>query len=113
MTDDRPGDAPVAREGSREGRRERRRGRPLVWLAGALAVLVLLVLGGQIANVWPRWANPFAEEQTDRSQPALLQSIRDLSRFVAAEGNFQVVIDLERNRRYVPEFLLNERTLLV
>jgi hypothetical protein len=24
-----------------------------------------------------------------------------------------VVIDLERNRRYVPEFLLNERTLLV
>src|SRR5688572_13998821 len=94
-------------------RQRRRSRRPLVWLAGALAVLLLLLLGGQIANIWPRWANPFAQEETDRSQPPLLQSIRDLSRYVAAEGNFQVVIDLERNRRYVPEFLLNERTLLV
>jgi hypothetical protein len=92
---------------------ERRRGRALIFVAGALAVLLLLVLGGQLGNIWPRWANPFAEEQTDRSQPPVLQSIRDLSRFVAAEGNYQVVIDLERNRRYVPEFLLNERTLLV
>jgi hypothetical protein len=94
-------------------RRDRRRPRVPIWLAGALAVLLLLVLGGQITNIWPKWANPFAEEQTDRSQPPLLQSVRDLSRYVAAEGNFQVVIDLERNRRYVPEFLLNERTLLV
>jgi hypothetical protein len=104
ISGDGPAKAPAAR---------RRPSRPLIWLAGALAVLLLLVVGGQITNIWPRWANPFAEEQTDRSQPPLLQSIRDLSRYVAAEGNFQVVIDLERNRRYVPEFLLNERTLLV
>ena len=116
VADDRAADATPARE-DRADRADRRaprgRSRAFVWLAGALAVLALLVLGGQLGNVWPKWANPFAEEETDRSQPALLQSIRDLSRFVAAEGNFQVVIDLERNRRYVPEFLLNERTLLV
>jgi len=114
---DRP-DGPVAADRTDEAPAELRpagrgRGRALSWVAGALAVLALLVLGGQISNVWPRWANPFAEEQTDRSQPPVLQSIRDLSRYVAAEGNYQVVIDLERNRRYVPEFLLNERTLLV
>jgi hypothetical protein len=108
VVEDRTEEAPPASRPTGRGR-----GRPLVWIAGALAVLALLVLGGQIGNVWPRWANPFAEEQTDRSQPPVLQSIRDLSRYVAAEGNYQVVIDLERNRRYVPEFLLNERTLLV
>jgi hypothetical protein len=104
-SDDEPAEAPATAR--------RRPSRALIWLAGALAVFLLLVIGGQITNIWPRWANPFAQEQTDRSQPPLLQSIRDLSRYVAAEGNFQVVIDLERNRRYVPEFLLNERTLLV
>jgi hypothetical protein len=106
-------DEPLAGGGAPKERSGRRRPRGLVWLAGGVAVLLLLVLGGQLTNIWPRWANPFAEEQTDRSQPPLLQSIRDLSRYVAAEGNFQVVIDLERNRKYVPEFLLNERTLLV
>jgi hypothetical protein len=108
VAEDRTEDAPASRRPA-----ERGRSRALIWAAGALAVLTLLVLGSQIGNIWPKWANPFAEEQTDRSQPPLLQSIRDLSRYVAAEGNFQVVIDLERNRRYVPEFLLNERTLLV
>jgi hypothetical protein len=89
------------------------RGRRLLWLLGALGLVLALVVGGQAVNLWPKLLNPFTEEQTDRSQPPLLQSIQDLSRYVAAEGNFQVVIDLERNRKYVPEFLLNERTLLV
>jgi hypothetical protein len=87
--------------------------RGLLWLAGIIGLVAVLVVGGQAVNLWPTLTNPFAEEKTDRSQPPLLQSIQDLSRFVAAEGNFQVVIDLERNRKYVPEFLLNERTLLV
>jgi hypothetical protein len=112
ISDDEPDKTPAAPAKAPRARR-RRPSRAMIWVAGALAVLLLLVVGGQITNIWPRWANPFAEEQTDRSQPPLLQSIRDLSRYVAAEGNFQVVIDLERNRRYVPEFLLNERTLLV
>ncbi|HWG98890.1 MAG TPA: DUF4230 domain-containing protein [Pilimelia sp.] len=80
---------------------------------GVVALVFALVLGGQLTRVWPRFANPFAAQTADRSQPALLQSIQDLSRYVAAEGNFQVVIDLQRNRRYVPDFLLNERTLFV
>lgn len=87
--------------------------RGLLWVLGAAALAVVLLLGTQAANLWPSWRNPFAQEQTDRSQPPLLKSIRDLSRYVAAEGNFQVVVDLETDRRYVPEFLLNERTLFV
>ena len=76
-------------------------------VAGGVA-LVLLVLPALVPSL-----NPFREETQDRSQPPLLQSMRDLSRYVAAEGNFQVVIDLQDNRQYVPEFLLNERTLFV
>ncbi|MEV0730411.1 DUF4230 domain-containing protein [Polymorphospora sp. NPDC050346] len=89
------------------------RNRGLLWFAGIAGVVLLLFLGVQATGLLPSWRNPFAEEKTDRSQPALLKSIQDLSRYVAAEGNFQVVIDLERDRKYVPDFLLRERTLFV
>lgn len=91
----------------------RRPGRMLAWLAAALALVLVGVIGGRAVDLLPDWANPFSEQQTDRSQPPLLKSIQDLSRYVAAEGNFQVVIDLERNRKYVPDFLLKERILLI
>jgi hypothetical protein len=91
----------------------RRPGRGLLWLAGIIGVAIVLVLGLQGAGMWPHLRNPFAQQQADRSQPPLLKSIQDLSRYVAAEGNFQVVVDLQKNRKYLPEFLLNERTLFV
>jgi len=90
-----------------------RRGRALFWMAGAIGLIVVLVLSVQAVGLWPSWRNPFAEETKDRSQPPLLMSIQDLSRYVAAEGNFQVVIDLEKDRKYVPDFLVNQRTLFV
>jgi hypothetical protein len=39
----------------------------------------------------PAGATRSSEQVTDRSQPALLKSIQDLSRFTAASGEFQVV----------------------
>ena len=80
---------------------------------GAAALAVVVLLGAQATGIFPDFRNPFAKEQTDRSQPALLKSIQDLSRYVAAEGNFQVVVDLQNDRNNVPEFLLNQRTLFV
>lgn len=88
-------------------------GRNLLVLVGIIGVVAVLVLGVQVSGILPDLRNPFAKEETDRSQPPLLKSIQDLSRYVAAEGNFEVVVDLERNRKYVPEFLLGERTLFV
>ncbi|SIR21988.1 DUF4230 domain-containing protein [Micromonospora avicenniae] len=87
--------------------------RGLLWVLGAAAIAVVVLLGVQTSGLLPNFRNPFAEERTDRSQPTLLKSIQDLSRYVAAEGNFQVVVDLQKDRQYVPEFLLNERTLFV
>ncbi|MET8350672.1 MULTISPECIES: DUF4230 domain-containing protein [unclassified Micromonospora] len=87
--------------------------RGLLVLLGAAALAVVVLLGVQATGLLPEFRNPFAKEQTDRSQPPLLKSIRDLSRYVAAEGNFQVVVDTQNDRRNVPDFLLNERTLFV
>ncbi|MBQ1013304.1 DUF4230 domain-containing protein, partial [Micromonospora sp. M51] len=87
--------------------------RGLLLLLGAAALAVIVLLGIQATGILPEFRNPFAKEQTDRSQPPLLKSIQDLSRYVAAEGNFQVVVDTQNDRRNVPDFLLNERTLFV
>ncbi|SCL17922.1 Protein of unknown function [Micromonospora rhizosphaerae] len=87
--------------------------RGLLGVLGAVALAVVVLLGVQATGILPEFRNPFAKQQTDRSQPPLLKSIRDLSRYVAAEGNFQVVVDLQHDRNNVPEFLLNQRTLFV
>jgi hypothetical protein len=85
----------------------------LLTLAAVIVVIAALVVGLRATGFWPHLSNPFAEQKTDRTQPPLLKSIQDLSRFTAAQGNFQVVVDLQDDRKYVPDFLLNHRTLFV
>lgn len=78
--------------------------------AAAAAVLVLVTMG--VISIIPN-LNPFTTKEVDRSGPVLLQSIRDLSQYHAAVGEFQVVIDLEKDVRFVPSFLAGTRTLFV
>ncbi|MGV9380810.1 DUF4230 domain-containing protein [Nonomuraea sp. NPDC003707] len=80
------------------------------YVAGFLVLAVLLVVGGRLA--WT-WLNPLGEQVIDRSQPVLLQSIKDLSRFEAATGNFQVVVDLEKDANFLPDAIKGTRTLFV
>jgi hypothetical protein len=87
--------------------------RGLFWVIASIGLVMAMIVGAQSVGWLPEFKNPFATEKQDRSQPPLLNSIQDLSRYVAAEGNFQVVIDLERDRKYVPDFLVNQRTLFV
>ncbi|MFI6319875.1 DUF4230 domain-containing protein [Nonomuraea sp. NPDC050556] len=87
--------------------RRRRRWR---YVAGLLVLAVLLVVGGRLA--WS-WVNPFGEQTVDRSQPVLLESIHNLSRFEAATGNFQVVVDLEKDANFLPDAIKGTRTLFV
>jgi hypothetical protein len=87
--------------------------RSLLWLGGVVAVIVALLVGARAVNLLPGFDNPFSDRTTDRSQPVLLQSMRDLSRYVAADGNFQVIVDLQEEKDNIPDFLLNRRTLFV
>ncbi|MEV5408339.1 DUF4230 domain-containing protein [Thermopolyspora sp. NPDC052614] len=79
-------------------------------LAGLLVVAVLLVVGVRLT--WS-WLNPFAETTIDRSPPVLLQSIQNLSRFEAASGTFQVIVDLEKDAAFLPDAIKGSRTLFV
>jgi hypothetical protein len=87
--------------------------RVLIFLLVVFAVLVGLCFGMRALNVLPSFSNPFDDQETDRSQPVLLQSMRDLSRYVAADGTFQVIVDLQQNKENIPDFLINQRTLFV
>jgi hypothetical protein len=77
----------------------------------AVAVVLFAVLAG--ISMLPRLTNPFGEREVDRSQPVVLERIRDLSRYHAAQGEFQVVIDLEKDAPFLPSAVLGERTLFV
>lgn len=78
----------------------------LVLIAGL--VIALGVLGVRALPSWP--GLPFGSESVDRTGPSLLTSLADLEEYHAATGSFQVVVDLERGRRFVPSLLSGERT---
>jgi hypothetical protein len=80
-------------------------------IAAIAAVLVILVVLSAV-HLLPQLRNPFAETTTDRSQPVLLKSITALSRYEAASGSFQVVVDL-KNSSLLPSFLEGSETLFI
>jgi hypothetical protein len=87
--------------------------RRLLVFMGTVALLIAAVFGLMTLHILPSFSNPFATKTTDRSGPVLLDSMKDMSKYVAAEGNFQVLVDLQKNSPYVPDFLYNDRTLFV
>jgi hypothetical protein len=79
---------------------------------GVVALGLLFVLLGK-ANLLPGLPNPFAETTKDRSGPVILKSIQDMNRFEGASGNFEVVVDLDKDAKYLPNFVHGKRTLYV
>ena len=84
-------------------------------LAGAVSLVVVvgLVLLGSAIHLLPQLRNPFSEQTTERSGPVLLQSIVQLSRYDAASGNFQVVVDISSGGSLLPSFLEGSDTLFI
>jgi hypothetical protein len=70
--------------------------------AAAVAVLVVALIVASAVHLLPQLRNPFAQTTTDRSGPALLKSITALSRYEAASGSFQVVVDLSKQTAFIP-----------
>jgi hypothetical protein len=81
--------------------------------AVALVVVIGLVLVASAIHLLPQLRNPFSEQTTERSGPVLLQSIVQLSRYEAAEGNFQVVVDISSSGSILPSFLEGSDTLFI
>jgi hypothetical protein len=85
----------------------------LIALAAAIAVLIAAVIVASAVHLLPQLRNPFAETTTDRSGPALLKSITALSRYEAASGSFQVVVELSTHMSFVPSFIEGSDTLFI
>ncbi len=72
----------------------------------ALGLLALVLVG--LLNVW----DPFGTTTVDRSGPAVLQRIRTLEEFTAAEATFTQDVDLE-NDSFLPGFIKGERVTAI
>ncbi|SFK47951.1 DUF4230 domain-containing protein [Streptomyces pini] len=85
------------------------------WITPLLLVVLLLagvLLAGQL-RILPELRNPFATETEDRTGPAVLKSLRDMSRYEGASGTFQVVVDLDKDAKFLPDAVRGSRTLFV
>ena len=76
-------------------------------------VAVLFSAVGLALSSWVGFKLPFGTTTIDRSQPALLKSIEGLSQYHAAVGNFEVVLDMEQEVDWLPNFVAGERSLFV
>jgi hypothetical protein len=80
--------------------------------AVAVLAVALLVIALSAVHLLPQLRNPFAEKTTVTSQPVLLKSMTALSRYEAASGTFQVVVDLSQHS-LLPSFLQGSDTLFI
>ncbi|WP_353946742.1 DUF4230 domain-containing protein [Streptomyces sp. HUAS MG91] len=83
------------------------------WAKAAVVVVVVVALVATGLRLMNRLDGFFGTETHDRSGPALLKSVRDMSRYDAASGNFQVVVDLEKDTKYLPDAIRGTRTLYI
>jgi len=87
-------------------------GRVVTALVAVAAILVLIVVLSAV-HLLPQLRNPFTQTTTDRSGPAVLKSISTLSRYEAASGSYQVVVDLTKKISFMPSFLQGSDTLFI
>ena len=80
-------------------------------------VAVGVVIAGVIAGA--SWIgidllrNPVETTTVDHSPPPVLTELRDLAEFRAAQAQFEVVIDQERDVNLIPQFIAGERVQFV
>jgi Protein of unknown function (DUF4230) len=82
-------------------------------IVAAIVGVVVLIVALSAVHLLPQLRNPFAETTTVRSQPVILKSITNLSRYEAASGSFQVVVDLTKRTSLIPSFLEGSETLFI
>ncbi len=82
-----------------------------VVVAAAAAGVLIVVLAA--VHLLPQLRNPFATTTTVRSEPVILKSITSLSRYEAASGSFEVVVDLTSRNGILPSFLAGSETLFI
>jgi hypothetical protein len=89
-------------------------GRRILVLIGVVALGTAAFFGFAAVNLLPSFiSNPFKKQVDDRTGPVVLQSVQSLSNYVAARGNFQVVVDYKEDRAWIPDFISSYHALFV
>src|SRR6478735_4223707 len=81
----------------------------LVALTLAVALLLVVGLVTGVLNI----GNPFATTTIDRSPPAVLKELTNLSTYSAAQGRYEQTIDVEDDVSILPSFLAGEHTVFL
>lgn len=76
-------------------------------IASAVAVLLAALLAASMLGF-----GPFSSK-SERSQTVLLKSVRDVSQYHAAVGNFELLLDEKEDTGGLPDFIAGRRTLFV
>ena len=80
----------------------------VVGVVVVLLVALLALFGLAQLTHWP-----FGSEERDRSGPAVLTAMRDLSEYHAATGQYQVVIDIQQDAKFLPDMIKGKRTIFL
>jgi Protein of unknown function (DUF4230) len=83
------------------------------WVVPGAVLVVVVALAGYGGVGLANRLNLFGIRTVVQGPPPLLLSIKAISRYHAAVGNFQVVVDVEQDVKHVPAVIAGERTLFV
>ncbi len=76
-----------------------------------LVIVVVLVVG--VPLLWRWLGTPFSTKTIDRTAPPVLVQLRDLAEYHAASGDFEVLVDVEKDVSWLPSALAGERVFFV
>ena len=90
------------------GTSRRRRFRAVVGAALAAAVVLAGTVAVRGLDLMPDL--PISQQTVDRTGPALMLALEDLAEYHAAQGSFQVAVDIEKDSQWLPSVISGERT---
>ena len=73
------------------------------------AIVGLILVVGVLVVIGAAFFSPFGTTTVDRSGPALLEQMKDLEEFTAAEAEFIQELDIEEDARFLPDVLKGRR----
>jgi hypothetical protein len=94
--------------GIRRQERGGRGGGGFTLFLAAIGITAIFLLAGKMFGFID-----FGSTEIDRSQPPLLVQLSDLAEYRAATSNFELVIDLENDVKFLPDFVAGERSVMV
>ncbi|HUP76449.1 MAG TPA: DUF4230 domain-containing protein [Acidimicrobiales bacterium] len=91
-------------------RKERAAGRGGGFVLGlaAIGLTAMFLLAGRMFGFID-----FGSTEIDRSQPPLLVQLSDLAEYRAASSNFELIVDLEKDVKFLPALVAGERSVMV